>query len=56
MFNAVSKVPNFLEDKNKELLSLEPSSESQEFFFLMKQLQLWMKTPRRKFKKLLTMP
>jgi len=54
--NVVSKVPNFLEDKNKELQLLELSLENQEFFSLMKLLQLWTKTPKRKFKKLLTTP
>jgi len=52
--NVVSKVPNFLEDKSKELQLLELSLENQEFFSLMKLLQLWTKTPKRKFKKLLT--
>lgn len=34
--NVVSRAPNFLADKSKELLSQEQSSESQEFFSLMK--------------------
>jgi len=34
--NVVSRAPNFLVDKSKELLSQEQSSESQEFFYLMK--------------------
>jgi hypothetical protein len=56
MSSVESKVPNFQADKSKELLLPEPLSENQEFFSSMKQLQLWMKTPRRKFKKLSTMP
>ena len=51
MFNAESKGPSFQEDRSKESPLLEPSLENQEYFFLMKLLQLWTKTLKRKFKK-----
>jgi hypothetical protein len=50
--NVVSRVQNFLEDRSKELLSPEQSSENQEFFFLTKLHLLWMKTLKRRSKKL----
>jgi cell division protein FtsB len=50
--NVVSRVQNFLEDRSKELLSPEQSSENQEFFSLMKLHLHWTKTPKRRSKKL----
>ena len=54
MSNVVSRVLSFQEDKSKEWQLLEQLLESQESFSWMKLLQLWTKTPKRKFKKLLT--
>jgi len=49
--SVVLKVESSLEVKNKELLLPEQSLENLEFFFLMRQLQLWMKTPKNKSKR-----
>jgi len=49
--SVVLKVESSLEVKNKELLLPEQSLENLEFFFLMRQLQLWMKTRKNKSKR-----
>ena len=49
---AVWKVLSSPVVKSKELLLLEPSSESQKYFSWTKLPQLWMKTLRKKFNKL----
>lgn len=49
--NVVLKVESSQEVKNRELLLPEQSLENLKFFFLMRQLQLWMKTPRNRSKR-----